>query len=251
MRYNACMDIKSGSIEFQQVGKEYRKGKRLLKEALLDIFRPAGSEAFWALQHIDFKIEPGEVVGIVGPNGSGKSTLLKLIAGVTEPTKGKVAVKGRIAPLIELGAGFHPELTGRENIFINGAILGLKETEIKKKYDQIVSFSGLEEFIDTPVKHYSSGMFMRLGFSVAVHVDPDILLIDEILAVGDSRFQEKSFKKMEEFKDSGVTMVIVSHEMTKLQEFCTKGLLIYEGEQLFYGPIEEAVQKYQERLKVG
>lgn len=237
--------METGSIIFENVSKQYHKGKLLLKEALLDVFKPAKQETFWALRDINFEVKPGEVLGVIGPNGSGKSTLLKLLAGVSFPTKGKVRVKGRIAPLIELGAGFHFELTGRENIYINGTILGLSKKEIDERIEEIVDFAELKDFIDTPVKHYSSGMFMRLGFSVAVHVEPDILLVDEILAVGDAHFQQKSFAKMKEFRDKGVTMVIVSHAKESIQTFCDKGLYVSYGEQKFFGTITEAIDKYQ------
>lgn len=209
------------------------------------MFKPQKTEAFWALKDINFEVKPGEVLGVIGPNGSGKSTLLKLLAGVSSPTSGKITVKGRIAPLIELGAGFHYELTGRENVYINGTILGLSKNEIDNRIDEIIDFAELKDFIDTPVKHYSSGMFMRLGFSVAVHVEPDILLVDEILAVGDAHFQEKSFAKMKEFKDRGVTMVIVSHARESIQKFCDRGLYISYGEQKYFGQIDEAIAKYQ------
>ena len=186
-------------IEFKSISKKYKRGRRLfLKQALLDLFRPNKQEDFWALKDISFKIRKSETVGIIGDNGSGKSTILKLIAGVVAPTSGWISVNGKVSPLIELGAGFHPELTGRENIYLNGTILGLTEREIDKKFDEIVAFSELENFIDTPVKHYSSGMYMRLGFSIAISVDPDILLIDEILAVGDISFQKKCFEKNKE-----------------------------------------------------
>jgi ABC-type polysaccharide/polyol phosphate transport system ATPase subunit len=238
--------MEKGSIQFEHVGKKYRKGKLLLKEALLDVFKPQRMEDFWALEDITFDIKPGETVGVIGPNGSGKSTLLKLLAEVAEPTRGKVKTAGRIAPLIDLGAGFHFELTGRENIYINGTILGLSKKEIDNRVDEIIDFAELKDFIDTPIKHYSSGMFMRLGFSVAVHVEPDILLVDEILAVGDAHFQAKSFAKMMEFKQKGVTMVIVSHAEGELKKFCDKGLYINHGKQKHFGPIDEAISTYQQ-----
>lgn len=232
------------AIEFKQVSKKYKKGKKLLKEAIVDAVKLKRSETFWAVKDFDFTLEKGEALGLLGPNGAGKSTLLKLMAGVTVPTRGEVRVNGVIAPLIELGAGFHFELTGRENIYINGSILGLKKKEIDRRMNDIIQFAGLEDFIDTPIKHYSSGMFMRLGFSVAVHVDPDILLIDEILAVGDTPFQQKCFAKMQEFKENRVTMVLVSHQMEQVKRFCDKGMVVWEGKQAFYGPINEAVAYY-------
>jgi ABC-type polysaccharide/polyol phosphate transport system ATPase subunit len=237
--------MKNGAIQFINVSKQYHKGKLLLKEALLDVFKPQKTEAFWAVKDVDFAIEPGETLGVIGPNGSGKSTMLKLLAGVAHPTKGEIKVKGRIAPLIELGAGFHFELTGRENIYINGTILGLSKKEIDERINDIIDFAEIRDFVDTPVKHYSSGMFMRLGFSVAVHVEPDILLVDEILSVGDTHFQKKSLAKMKEFKDRGVTMVIVSHSLDTITAFCDKGLYLHFGEQKFFGNISEAIEKYQ------
>ncbi|OGV97438.1 hypothetical protein A2W24_05685 [Microgenomates group bacterium RBG_16_45_19] len=236
------------AIKFDQVSKQYTKGKKLLKEALIEVARFKRAEQFWALKDISLAVEPGEVVGVLGPNGSGKSTLLKLIAGVTEPTTGLVTVKGRIAPLIELGAGFHAELTGRENIYINGSILGLKIKEIDRRLKEIIDFAELVEFIDTPIKHYSSGMYMRLGFSVAIHVDPDILLIDEILAVGDAPFQAKCLRAMNQFKNQEKTMVIVSHASDLLESFCTRGLVIWQGSLAFSGPMTEALKEYRRLL---
>lgn len=236
------------AIKFEQVGKKYTKGKKLLKEALLEKATFRKTESFWALNEVSFELLKGEALGILGPNGSGKSTLLKLIAGVTEPSTGTVKVEGRIAPLIELGAGFHAELTGRENIYINGSILGLKRAEIDMRMAEIIDFAELNEFIDTPIKHYSSGMFMRLGFSVAVHVDPQVLLIDEILAVGDAPFQAKCFAKMAEFKEKEVTMVVVSHASEQIREFCTKGMVMWQGQQKFFGPMTEAIEVYGQLL---
>jgi ABC-type polysaccharide/polyol phosphate transport system ATPase subunit len=237
------------TIEFDKVSKKFNKGALLLKEALVDAFRAKKKEEFWALKDVSFSLPKGSTLGILGPNGSGKSTILKLMAEVMYPTTGKVTVNGKIAPLIELGAGFHFELTGRENIYINGTILGLKKKEIDKRVDEIISFAELQDFIDTPVKHYSSGMFMRLGFSVATHVDPDILLIDEILAVGDLPFQEKCLRKMELFRQNGVTMVVVSHSLVQIKQYCDLGLVIWHGENKFFGPINEAAEKYQELLE--
>jgi ABC-type polysaccharide/polyol phosphate transport system ATPase subunit len=237
-------------IKFKNVGKMYKKGRKLLlKEALVDMFLPGKTEIFWALKDINFEVKKGESIGIIGPNGSGKSTILKLIAGVTVPTKGKVKVSGKIAPLIELGAGFHPELSGRENIYINGAILGISRNEMEKKFKEIVEFSELGEFIDTPIKHYSSGMYMRLGFSVAISVNPDIFLVDEILAVGDSAFQEKCLKKMESFKKKGVTMIMVSHSMEQIKRNAKRGIVLVGGKIIFDGEIHKAIDQYNDHIK--
>lgn len=242
MLFNMGRDI---AIKFIKVSKKFRRGQKLLlKEALLDMFMPGRQEDFWALRDVSFEINKGETVGIIGNNGSGKSTILKLIAGVMYPTKGEVRVDGRISPLIELGAGFHAELTGRENIYLNGTILGLTEKQIDARFKDIVAFSELGDFIDTPVKHYSSGMYMRLGFSVAVHTDPEILLVDEILAVGDAAYQEKCFRKMEEFKKKGVTIVIVTHAMKSVEQFCDKVYLIEKGIVKASGDAGKVIKDY-------
>jgi len=205
--------------------------------------------SFNALSGINFQLLKGESLGILGRNGSGKSTLLKLIAGVTKPSDGRLSVKGKIAPLIELGAGFHPELTGRENVYLNGSILGIRKKDMDKLYPAIVAFAELEDFMDEPIKFYSSGMYMRLAFSVAVAEMPDILLVDEILAVGDIRFQKKCLKRMEEFLKNGSTLVMVSHSPAQLASYCRKGLLLDKGRQLFFGDIKQALlmaQKFEE-----
>lgn len=218
------------AIKLDKVCKKFKKGhKLLLKEAFLDIFRPQKQDDFWAVKDISFEIKKGESVGIIGVNGSGKSTILKLIAGVLVPTKGSVLVNGKISPLIELGAGFHPELTGRENVYLNGTILGLTKKEVDEKFNEIVEFSGIGDFIDTPVKHYSSGMYMRLGFAIAINVEPDILLIDEILAVGDAAFQKKCLEKMKEFHEKGITIIFISHSMDLVENFCERKILIDRG----------------------
>lgn len=242
---SSSMKKNSSVIQFKKVGKKFQKGSKLLKEALLDMFRPSSTKDFWALRNISFEVKRGESLGIIGPNGSGKSTILKLIAGVTVPTEGEVNVKGRISPLIELGAGFHPELTGRENIYLNGTILGLKRSEIDEKFPRIIKFSGLEEFIDTPVKHYSSGLYMRLAFAIAVHTEPDILLVDEILAVGDSSFRKKSFGKMQEFKKNGVTTIFVSHNLTTVSKFCDRVIYLKGGKVKGTGKPEEMIRMYE------
>ena len=249
-------------IMFSRVSKLYRlRQQRTLKELLPALFKrrakdtsdgdPKGllrgggvSKDLWALKDVSFQIKKGETVGIIGPNGAGKSTILKLIAGVTKPTKGKITVNGRVSPLIELGAGFHPDLTGRENIYLNGAILGLPKKEIDKKFKEIVDFAELWDFIDQPVKHYSSGMYMRLGFSIAVSVQPEILLIDEILAVGDTAFQEKCLDKMRDFQAQGVTIVFVSHSLETVKTFCQKAVLLKNGKVRSEGSPDKVVADY-------
>lgn len=232
-------------IQFYKVSKKFKKGKKLLlKEALLDMFKPGKTEVFWALKDISFDVKKGETLGIIGPNGSGKSTILKLIAGVMIPDEGKVATYGRIAPLIELGAGFHPELSGRENIYLNGSILGLKRSEVEIQYNDIVKFAELGDFIDTPVKHYSSGMYMRLGFSIAVHTNPDILLVDEILAVGDTNFQKKCFAKMKAFKKAGVSIVFVSHSLDAVKSFCDRVIYLQDATIRGDGKPGEIIEMY-------
>lgn len=196
---------------------------------------------FEALKGIDLVIAEGESVAILGLNGSGKSTLLKLVSGVMEPDDGQVLTRGRVAGLIEVGAGFHPELSGRENVFLNAAILGMKKHEIEARYDEIVAFSEIEQFIDQEVKHYSSGMFMRLAFSVAIHVELDVLLVDEILSVGDAPFREKCRLKFEELISHGKTLVVVSHDMEMVRELCTRGVVINKGEVIYDGEIEGAI----------
>ncbi|HWS49287.1 MAG TPA: ABC transporter ATP-binding protein, partial [Candidatus Methanoperedens sp.] len=212
-------------IKFENVTKVFSfQNQKTFKEFLPALIKgEKTTNGFTALDKLNFEIKKGEVVGIIGPNGSGKSTILKLIAGVMWPTSGKVHVHGKVSPLIELGAGMHPELTGRENIYLNGAILGLKRKEIEKNLEAIIDFSEIREFIDQPVKHYSSGMYMRLAFSIAIHVHPEILLVDEILAVGDTDFQAKCFKKMEDYKkDNNITIVFVSHSMPQVEKFCER-----------------------------
>jgi len=201
---------------------------------------------FWALDDINFQLSRGEVLGIIGSNGSGKSTLLKLLNGIFWPDKGRIALRGRVGALIEVGAGFHPLLTGRENIYLNGAILGMKKKEVEKKFDEIVDFAGIGDFLDTPVKHYSSGMFVRLGFSVAAHCDPDILLIDEILAVGDLNFQLKCRKKIREMRQKETAIVMVSHNMHTVNYLCRESILIHRGKKVFHGDTGRAIDIYRE-----
>lgn len=209
-------------------------------------------ERFYALQDLNFEVKQGDVLGIIGRNGAGKSTLLKIISRVTAPTRGNVKIKGRVASLLEVGTGFHPELTGRENVYLNGAILGMKKFEIKSKFDEIVYFSDLEKFIDTPVKRYSSGMYVRLAFAVAAHLDPEILLVDEVLAVGDIEFQKKCIGKMEEVsKEKGRTILFVSHNMAAITNLCHNGMILNNGRMIFSGGSIEAVNKYIENNMVG
>lgn len=203
-----------------------------------------GGDYSWALRDIDFEVKQGEVMGIIGKNGAGKSTLLKILSRVTQPTTGAVKVKGRIASLLEVGTGFHPELTGRENIFLNGAILGMTKAEIRSKFDEIVDFSGVERYIDTPVKRYSSGMYVRLAFAVAAHLEPEILIVDEVLAVGDMEFQKKCLGKMQSVAGEGRTVLFVSHNMPAVKSLCNQGLLLRNGLIIHTGPVENIVEKY-------
>ena len=203
-------------------------------------------EDFWALKDVSFEIQQGEVVGIIGRNGAGKSTLLKILSRITEPTTGRIELNGRVASLLEVGTGFHPELTGRENIYLNGAILGMSRAEIKHKFDEIVDFSGVEKFLDTPVKRFSSGMYVRLAFAVAAHLEPEILVVDEVLAVGDAEFQKKCLGKMKDVsKKEGRTVLFVSHNMAAVKSLCTRGIVLKQGGLDFNGNQFEAVQYYQ------
>jgi lipopolysaccharide transport system ATP-binding protein len=222
---------------------------------------PPRQEAFWALKDVSFNIKRGEIVGIIGRNGAGKSTLLKIMSRITEPTKGRVEVVGRVSSLLEVGTGFHPELTGRENVFLNGAILGMTRAEVRKKFDEMVSFAGVERFIDMPVKHYSSGMYMRLAFAVAAHLETEILLIDEVLAVGDVAFQQKCLAKMEDIAGHGRTVLFVSHNMTAVQSLCNRVIHLANGQVIGDGEPKEqinnylsaasVVQKNPERMTIG
>ena len=207
-------------------------------------------EEFWALKDISFEIKQGDRVGIIGHNGAGKSTLLKILSRITEPTKGKIKINGRVASLLEVGTGFHPELTGRENIFLNGAILGMSKFEIKRKFDEIVAFAEVEKFLDTPVKRYSSGMYVRLAFAVAAHLEPEILVVDEVLAVGDSAFQKKCLGKMEEVGKEGRTVLFVSHNMSAIQNLCTRGILLQRGTVIADKTTEETVISYLNNIEI-
>lgn len=237
-------------IELERVSKGFRLQEgRTLREFMPAFFQGRGwSPPFYALREVSFSVARGETLGIIGRNGSGKSTILKLIAGVMAASEGQVRVAGRVSPLIELGAGFHSDLTGRENIFLNASILGMPNREIKARYDEIVAFSELADFMDTPVKRYSSGMYVRLGFSIAVHSHPDILLVDEVLAVGDAPFQEKCLAKMREIQDRGVSIVLVSHALALVESFCHRALLLHGGRVAGEGNPQEVVHQYGEMV---
>ena len=224
------------------------KGKEDPNSMLVSLPTPASQQLvdgrFWALRDINIEVEEGEVLGIVGSNGAGKSTLLKILSRVTVPSRGQIKVKGRIASLLEVGTGFHPELTGMENLFMNGAILGMSKTEIKARRDEIIDFSGVEQYIDTPVKRYSSGMRVRLAFAVAAHLDPEILVIDEVLAVGDASFQKQCLRKMDNVASGGRTVLFVSHNMASVLNLCEKGVLLFNGAVKTDGIIENVVDTY-------
>lgn len=236
------------AVTFDRVWRKFvlhHDKPRTFQELFIGIFRPNGSrEEFWALKDISFELPFGESLGIMGANGSGKSTLLKLVSRILRPTMGKVMVSGRVSALLEVGAGFHPELTGRENVFLNGAILGLSRKQILQKFDEIVEFSGLERFIDIPVKHYSSGMYMRLGFSVAIMVEPEILLIDEVLAVGDEAFRKKCLARIKEYRESGGTILFVSHVPELVQEICDRAMLLHRGQMVTLGDPQAVSVEY-------
>ena len=244
-------------IKVQDLGKRYRLGARQppygsLRDSLAGVVRAPWKRLqrngpdplIWALRDVSFTIQPGEAVGIVGRNGAGKSTLLKLLARITEPTTGLIELYGRIASLLEVGTGFHAELTGRENIYLNGAILGMTRAEIRRKFDEIVAFAEVEQFIDTPVKHFSSGMYLRLAFAVAAHLEPEILLVDEVLAVGDARFQRKCLDKMQEVGKQGRTVLFVSHNMPAVTRLCSRTILLDAGRVIGDGPSSEIVSAY-------
>jgi len=241
------------ALEFDHVWKKYKKGERLnsLRDAIPHLFTRGlknislQTQEFWAVKDISFNIEKGEVVGIMGPNGAGKSTVLKLLSRIITPNKGSMKINGRLSALIEVTAGFHPELTGRENVYLNATILGMRRKEIDDKFDEIVEFSGVKEFIDTPVKRYSSGMYSRLGFSVAAHMRPDILLVDEVLSVGDISFQAKCAQKIRELLSSGATIVLVSHQLDMIQSLCKRVILLQNGEVLKDGPTDQVIPHYQ------
>lgn len=241
-------------LEISDVGKMYRiahlsAGYLSLRERLMNPIRRNVSEEFWALRDVSFSVQRGESVGIIGRNGAGKSTLLKILSKITPPSKGRIVSRGRIASLLEVGTGFHPELTGRENIFFNGSLLGMKRKEIEKKFDDIVDFSGVEKFLDTPLKHYSSGMQLRLAFAVAAFLEPEILIIDEVLAVGDAEFQKKCLGKMEDVSKSGRTILFVSHDLNAVSKLCTKTLFIKNGTIAGEGDTVDVIRQYHRDIK--
>ena len=207
-------------------------------------------EEFWALKDVSFEIKQGDRVGIIGRNGAGKSTLLKILSRITEPTEGRIRIKGRVASLLEVGTGFHPELTGRENISLNGAILGMSKAEISRKFDEIVAFAEVEKFLDTPVKRYSSGMYVRLAFAVAAHLEPEVLIVDEVLAVGDAQFQKKCLGKMEDVAQEGRTVIFVSHQMSAIEKLCSSGILLNRGQAKFIGNSKQTINYYLQDLDV-
>lgn len=243
------------AVRFDHVFKRFRRGDRhdslrdllpaLVKRAVRrDRERALTGEEFWVLNDISFEVKRGQTLGIIGHNGAGKSTMLKHLSGIMEPTRGSIKVQGRLSALIEVGAGFHPDLTGRENVFLNGIILGMSRAEIRRKFDEIVAFAGIEEFIDTPVKRYSSGMFARLGFSVAAHLEPDILVIDEVLSVGDTAFQRKGLEKMRSVARSGATAIFVSHNLQAVADFCERAILLDHGRIAAMGSTDTVIRKY-------
>jgi lipopolysaccharide transport system ATP-binding protein len=250
----------SAIISVQNLSKQYTTGESLRYKALRDVisdkvracFRPSKqksqpdnpSRSFWALNEVSFDVSRGEVLGVVGHNGAGKSTLLKVLTRITAPTSGQATIHGRVGSLLEVGTGFHPELTGRENVFLNGTILGMSRTEIHRRFDEIVDFANVSAFIDTPVKRYSSGMQMRLAFAVAAHLDPEILLVDEVLAVGDAAFRQKSLDKMNDVARQGRTVLFVSHNMAAVMNLCQRAILLDHGKLIMNGPTQAVVQEY-------
>jgi lipopolysaccharide transport system ATP-binding protein len=261
--------MSTATISVEGLGKAYRIGlraeaHRTLREALVGLAkapfqryqrlgeRRTEQDTFWALRDVDFQISRGEVVGIIGRNGAGKSTLLKVLSRITEPTEGCVRLRGRVASLLEVGTGFHPELSGRENIYLNGAILGMRRSEIDSKFDGIVDFAGVEKFLDTPVKRYSSGMYVRLAFAVAAHLEPEILIVDEVLAVGDAEFQRKCLGKMQEVaRGEGRTVLFVSHNMSAVQRLCPRAILMRQGRKINDGPSDVVIREYLAALSAG
>jgi lipopolysaccharide transport system ATP-binding protein len=251
---------KTYRISHQGGGRPYEALRDVIADKFRRLFRPppaqpdagaaATTEDFWALRDVSFEVRQGEVIGIIGRNGAGKSTLLKILSRITEPSEGRVRIRGRVASLLEVGTGFHPELTGRENIHLNGAILGMSRAEIRRKFDEIVAFAEVDKFLDTPVKRYSSGMYVRLAFAVAAHLDPEILIVDEVLAVGDAQFQKKCLGKMQDVAKGGRTVLFVSHNMMAVQSLCTGGLLLKQGRISCAGGIAPVLDSYLREQKV-
>lgn len=243
-RYTALRDVLSDRTQSlaKRLWSITRRGQSVGRPETVTNSR--STEDFWALKDVSFEVKRGEVVGIIGRNGAGKSTLLKILSRITEPTEGRIRIRGRVASLLEVGTGFHPELTGRENIFLNGAILGMTKAEIRQKFDEIVSFAEVEKFLDTPVKRYSSGMHVRLAFAVAAHLEPEILIVDEVLAVGDAEFQRKCLGKMKDVAHGGRTVLFVSHNMTIVQNLCGRGVLLRQGIVEITGSTSEVMQAY-------
>lgn len=243
------------AIEFDQVWKKFRRGERhdslrdtvpaLLAKILRRRRDDLRQREFWALQDVSLHVGRGEAIGVIGSNGAGKSTMLKILSGILRPNRGHVGIRGRLSALIEVGAGFHPDLTGRENVYLNASILGMGRREIAAKLEEIIEFAGVREFIDTPIKRYSSGMQARLGFSVAAHMDPDVLLVDEVLSVGDMSFQERCLAKMHAFRESGTTVAFVSHNLNAISALCPRSILLSRGRLLFDGPTYEAIARYR------
>lgn len=242
--------MRNGEIRIRDAGvcyRLYREKVSTLKEAVVTRFRHLRSaEIFWALRHVSLSIEPGEAIALVGHNGSGKSTLLKTVAGVLQPNEGEVLTQGRVSPMIELGAGFDSELSGRDNVYLNGALLGFSRKQMEAKFDRIVAFSELGDFIDMPIKNYSSGMYARLGFAIAQDVEPDLLIVDEVLAVGDERFQEKCKARIRDFRSAGVTFCFVSHSYDAAKELCPRAAVLHHGRLAFEGPTDQAWERYRE-----
>jgi len=242
--------MRDGQITLQEVGvsyRIYREKVSTLKEAVANRFRHLrGAETFWALRHVSLEVAPGEALALVGHNGSGKSTLLKTMAGVLQPSEGALATQGRLSPMIELGAGFDPELSGHDNVFLNGALLGFTRKQMESKFDRIVAFAELGDFIEMPIKNYSSGMYARLGFAIAQDVEPDILIVDEVLAVGDERFQEKCKARIQDFRAAGVTFLFVSHSFEAARELCPRAAVLHHGRLAFDGAVDGAWARYRE-----
>jgi len=250
-------ELASGlAIRVEGVGKRYRIGARrepyqTLREAMVRLasapFRgrnATSADVFWAVRDVSFQVRHGQAIGVIGHNGAGKSTLLKLLARISEPTEGRILLRGRVGSLLEVGTGFHPELTGRENVLLSGAIMGMKRADVLRKFDQIVAFAGVERFVDTPVKHFSSGMYLRMAFAVAAHLEPEILLVDEVLAVGDAEFQKKCLGRMGEVAGEGRTVIFVSHNLSAVERLCDMALVLRHGRLEFEGPASEAITHY-------